>query len=219
MMQQAAVALGVPLRLLAEAEGMSAAQVIADTLVGDYLDPDRCGRVAEGCAVVTFDHEHVPTDLLETLEADGIATRPGPERARPRAGQGRDARRLAELDVAAARASRSTPPTRRRGRGRRLPRRPQDHARWVRRQGCLDHRLRDEARRPSLTAPAGVDVLAEERVDFRRELAALVARSPSGQVAAYPVVESRAARRHLRRGDRAAPDLAPDLAVRRNRSP
>ena len=39
-------------------------------------------------------------------------------------------------------------------------------------------------------AAAGVQVLAEEKVDFRRELSALVARSPSGQVAAYPVVES-----------------------------
>src|SRR3712207_3082999 len=33
-------------------------------------------------------------------------------------------------------------------------------------------------------------MLVEERVDFVRELAALVVRSPSGQVAAYPVVES-----------------------------
>ena len=33
-------------------------------------------------------------------------------------------------------------------------------------------------------------MLAEELVDFRRELSALVARSPSGQAAAYPVVAS-----------------------------
>ena len=33
-------------------------------------------------------------------------------------------------------------------------------------------------------------LLAEELVDFRRELSALVARSPSGQAAAYPVVAS-----------------------------
>ena len=39
-------------------------------------------------------------------------------------------------------------------------------------------------------AATGVGILAEEKVDFRRELSALVARSPSGQVAAYPVVES-----------------------------
>ncbi len=40
-------------------------------------------------------------------------------------------------------------------------------------------------------APAFADgILAEERVGFRRELAALVARSPSGQAAAWPVVET-----------------------------
>jgi 5-(carboxyamino)imidazole ribonucleotide synthase len=36
----------------------------------------------------------------------------------------------------------------------------------------------------------GVPLLAEELVAFRRELSAVVARSPSGQAAAYPVVES-----------------------------
>jgi 5-(carboxyamino)imidazole ribonucleotide synthase len=38
MMAQPAIALGVPLRLLAEADGVSAAQVIPDQLVGDYRD-------------------------------------------------------------------------------------------------------------------------------------------------------------------------------------
>ncbi len=50
---------------------------------------------------------------------------------------------------------------------------------------------RDEADEAfAVAAASGVDILAEELVDFRRELSALVARSPSGQVAAYPVVES-----------------------------
>ncbi len=39
-------------------------------------------------------------------------------------------------------------------------------------------------------AAAGVALLAEEHVAFRRELAALVARSPYGQGAAYPIVET-----------------------------
>jgi 5-(carboxyamino)imidazole ribonucleotide synthase len=39
-------------------------------------------------------------------------------------------------------------------------------------------------------AATGVSILAEEPVDFRRELSALVVRSPSGQAAAYAVVES-----------------------------
>src|SRR3954452_20745277 len=53
MMQPAAIALGIPLRLLAEADGMSAAQVIADTTVGDYTDFATLRAWAEGCAVVT----------------------------------------------------------------------------------------------------------------------------------------------------------------------
>src|SRR3546814_16904798 len=39
-------------------------------------------------------------------------------------------------------------------------------------------------------ARTGVRILAAELVDFRRELSALVARSPNGQAAAYPIVAS-----------------------------
>ena len=38
--------------------------------------------------------------------------------------------------------------------------------------------------------PRAPGLLLEERVPFRRELAVLVARSPSGQAAAWPVVET-----------------------------
>ena len=79
MMAQPAIALGVPLRLLAEADGVSAAQVIPDQLVGDYRDLATLQQVTEGCAVVTFDHEHVPTEHLHALEDAGVACRPGPE--------------------------------------------------------------------------------------------------------------------------------------------
>ena len=56
MMAEPAAALGIPLRLLAEAECVSAAQVVPDHLVGDYTDLDTLRRVTEGCAAVTFDH-------------------------------------------------------------------------------------------------------------------------------------------------------------------
>ena len=107
MMQPAAIALGVPLRLLAEADGMSAAQVIADTQVGDYPDYPTLRAWAEGCAVVTFDHEHVPTGSLEKLAADGIATPARARRARPRAGQGRDATRGSPSSACRSRAGAS----------------------------------------------------------------------------------------------------------------
>ena len=71
---------------------------------------------------------------------------------------------------------------------------------------------RTPSRRPRAT---GVPLLAEERVDFRRELSALVARGPSGQAAAYPVVASDPARRHLPRGGRAGARPRPGPGRRR----
>jgi 5-(carboxyamino)imidazole ribonucleotide synthase len=58
----------------------------------------------------------------------------------------------------------------------------------------------------------GVQLLAEELVDFRRELSALVARSPSGQAAAYPVVASTQRDGICHEVIAPAPDLAAGLA-------
>src|SRR6185312_6261139 len=79
MMAEPAAALGIPLRLLAEAEGVSAAQVVPDTLVGDHRDLEALRTVTSGAAVVTFDHEHVPTEHLRALAGAGVAVRPGPD--------------------------------------------------------------------------------------------------------------------------------------------
>jgi 5-(carboxyamino)imidazole ribonucleotide synthase len=62
-------------------------------------------------------------------------------------------------------------------------------------------------------ASTGVPILAEEKVDFRRELSALVARSPSGQVATYPVVESVQRDGVCWEVTAPAPDLDAELAV------
>jgi 5-(carboxyamino)imidazole ribonucleotide synthase len=47
-----------------------------------------------------------------------------------------------------------------------------------------------EADQPFADLTAGVAVIAEEFIDFRRELSALVVRSPSAQAVAYPISES-----------------------------
>ena len=100
-------------------------------------------------------------------------------------------------------------------RGVRAALRAQDHARRVRRPrgvgGALASSEADEAFRAA--AEAGVQVLAEELVDFRRELAALVARSPSGQAAAYPVVASTQLDGICHEVVAPAPDLDPELAA------
>jgi 5-(carboxyamino)imidazole ribonucleotide synthase len=59
----------------------------------------------------------------------------------------------------------------------------------------------------------GLPLMVEEFVPFRRELAALVARSPSGQGAAYPVVQTVQVDGICREVIAPAPGLSPDVAV------
>ncbi len=217
MMAQYAVPLGLPLRLLAEAEGVSAAQVIPASVVGDYRDLDTLREVTEGCAVVTFDHEHVPTEHLHALAEAGVACRPGPGalvhaqdkgvmRARlhhlgvpcPRNEVVADAGEVADF----AKTVDGFPVVLKTTRGG-----YDGKGVWVVDGEADCAPVFEVARR------AGVEILAEEKVDFRRELSALVARSPSGQVAAYPVVESVQIDGICTEVIAPAPGLDPDLAV------
>ena len=217
MMAQYAVPLGVPLRLLAEAEGVSAAQVIPDAVVGDYRDLDTLRKVTDGCAVVTFDHEHVPTEHLHALSDAGVACRPGPQALVHAQDKGVMRARLHHLDVPCPRNA--------------IVAGPGDVADFASSVGGFPVVLKttrggydgkgvwvvesesDCAAPFELARRAGVEILAEEKVDFRRELSALVARSPSGQVAAYPVVESVQVDGVCTEVIAPAPDLDPDLAV------
>lgn len=189
MMAEPAAALGIGLRLLAEGPDVSAAQVIGDHRVGDHRDLADLRLVAAGCAAMTFDHEHVPTEHLESLEADGVAVRPGPAALVHAQDKAVMRRRLAELgvpcprnavvaDVAAVEAF-GLPCVLKTTRGG-----YDGKGVWVVRSAD------DAAAAFDAAEAAGVEVLAEELVDFTRELSALVARSPSGQAAAYPVVET-----------------------------
>ncbi len=191
MMQQAAIGLGVRIRLLAEGPDVSAAQVIPDHIVGDYTDLDTLRRAVGDAPVVTFDHEHVPPGHLETLRAEGHECRPGPaallfaqDKAEMRIRLGvlgipcpRNASvtSAAELDAFAASVG-GFPVVLKTTRGG-----YDGKGVWIV-SAATDA---DEA------FASGRALLAEEKVDFVRELSALVARSPSGEVQAYPVVESR----------------------------
>lgn len=211
MMAQPAIALGLPLRLLAEAEGVSAAQVIPDHEVGDYTDLATLRRITTGCPVVTFDHEHVPTDHLRSLEDSGIAVRPGPDALAHAQDKGVMRARLRELGIPCPRnalvsttadvAAFGLPCVLKTTRGG-----YDGKGVWVVRD------LADAEVAFAAARDAGVHVLAEELVDFRRELSALVARSPSGQAAAYPVVASTQLGGICHEVVAPAPDLAPALA-------
>ena len=190
MTQQAAIGLGVPLRLLAEGPGVSAAQVVADTVVGDYRDLDTLRRVADGCAVMTFDHEHVPTEHLHTLQAEGVACRPGPEALVHAQDKGVMRARLDKLDV-------PSPQHRLVSDAAGLEDFAAEVGGWPvvlkATRGGYDGKgvwVVSSADEAAPVLGSGVELLGEEHVDFRRELAVMVARSPSGQCAVYPTVES-----------------------------
>ncbi|MGZ4442646.1 MAG: 5-(carboxyamino)imidazole ribonucleotide synthase [Nocardioidaceae bacterium] len=217
MMAQAAVGLGVPLRLLAEGPDVSAAQVVADTTVGDYRDLETLRAVTKGCAVVTFDHEHVPTEHLHSLTAEGHDCRPGPEALVHAQDKGVMRTRLTAMGVPCPR--------------HRVVADPGEVAAFAATVGGFPVVLKttrggydgkgvwvvssteESAAAFEAADAAGVQILAEEKVDFRRELSALVARSPSGQVAAYPVVESVQRDGICWEVLAPAPDLDTDLAV------
>jgi 5-(carboxyamino)imidazole ribonucleotide synthase len=212
MLAEPAAALGIPLRLLAEAPGVSAAQVIPDCEVGDYTDLTTLRLVTDGCAAVTFDHEHVPTEHLHALESDGIAVRPGPEalvhaqdKAVMRAALGRlgiPCPRNLVVETPEEVGAFGLPCVLKISRGG-----YDGKGVWFVTSEA------DTAKAFEQAAASGVQILAEELVDFRRELSALVARSPSGQVAAWPVVASEQRDGICREVVAPAPDLDPHLAV------
>jgi 5-(carboxyamino)imidazole ribonucleotide synthase len=193
MTHQAAIALGQTLRVLATAPDESAAQVAADVVIGSHTDLEDLRRVAAGADVLTFDHEHVPTELLEKLVAEGVNVAPPPQalvHAQDKLVMRRrlealgapvprytGIRSVDELDAFARRMGGPVVVKAVRGgydgRGVRMARDP-SHAREIAESFLVD----------------GVPVMAEEQVNMRRELSALVARSPFGQGAAWPVVET-----------------------------
>jgi 5-(carboxyamino)imidazole ribonucleotide synthase len=74
MMQPAAINLGITLRVFAENEDSSAHQLAYRT--GNYNDLEALREFCTGLDALTFDHEHVPQQLLEALEAEGVKVRP-----------------------------------------------------------------------------------------------------------------------------------------------
>lgn len=193
MMIPAAVELGIDIAVLAETEGASAS--LAASSVGDYRDEAIVLAFARTVDVVTFDHEHVPQPILRRLVAEGVAVHPGPDALLYAQDKLMMRRRLTELgipvpdwaEVSSAdelarfledHGGRAVVKTARGGydgKGVRVVRGAREADDWF-------EALAEDGR--------GGSLLVEELVDFRRELAQLVARRPSGDSILWPVVES-----------------------------
>lgn len=210
-----AAELALTLSVFAESDDAAAALVVPHAPVGDYRDAEQVREWARGCDVVTFDHEHVPAGVLAALEADGVALHPRPSALRFAQDKLAMRQRLSDLDVpcpAWAPVSTSdelsafgeqhgwplvlkTPTGGYDGKGVMLVRTPDDADAW-------------------LAQADGAPLLAEEAVAFEREIAVMIARSPSGQVAVWPVVETVQVDGICTEVLAPAPDLSDDAAER-----
>lgn len=210
-----AAELALTLSVFAESDDAAAALVVPHAPVGDYRDAEQVREWARGCDVVTFDHEHVPAGVLAALEADGVALHPRPSALRFAQDKLAMRQRLSDLDVpcpAWAPVSTSdelsafgeqhgwplvlkTPTGGYDGKGVMLVRTPDDADAWF-------------------AQADGAPLLAEEAVAFEREIAVMIARSPSGQVAVWPVVETVQVDGICTEVLAPAPDLSDDAAER-----
>jgi 5-(carboxyamino)imidazole ribonucleotide synthase len=211
MTAQAAIGLGVGFRVLAGSAADSAAQVTAGTQVGDYRSLADLCAFAASCDVLTFDHEHVPGEHLDALEQAGVPLRPA-------------AAALRFTQDKLAMRERLT------GLGLRCPRfAPVSGIAEVAEfaagtwpvvlkavSGGYDGRgvwVCESPAQAQAVLAHGIGLIAEEYVEFERELAVLAARSPHGQGAVYPVAETVQRDGICREVIAPAPGLAPGRAA------
>ena len=192
MMHAASIPLGVRIALLAEGPDVSAAQVVADVTVGDYTDPQTVYDFAERCDVITFDHEHVPQPILRGLIERGKGVHPGPDALVHAQDKVVMRERLSGLgvpcpvfavvdgpdDLIAFGNRNGWPVIAKTSRG------------GYDGKGVWKVGAPDGAGEPFAALRPGVRILAEEFIDFSRELSVLVARRPSGEERVYPVTET-----------------------------
>ena len=216
MCAPAAVNLGLTLSVLAESSDASAALVVPSAPVGEHSDLDAVREFAKQCDVVTFDHEHVPQQIVQALVDDGIEVHPKPAALVHAQDKLVMRARLSEIGIpcpawAAVRTTAQvedfagrhgwpvvlkTPRGGYDGKGVLVAHTTQDASGWLERLGPDD------------------ELLIEQAVPFRRELAVLVARSPSGQASVWPVVHTVQTDGICTEVIAPAGELDPDLSVR-----
>ena len=194
MMIAPASNLGIELKVLAEQENSSAN--LATTLVGDFNDVATVLDFAKTVDVITFDHEHVPVAVLEQLEQQGISVQP-PSKALAHA-QNKLVMRKALEKIGAPNPIWSAVAT-----ATELDEFISEHGpevivktpiggydgKGVRVVSSSDQ-VMDWLSEPMLFSLGG-QLLVEQKVQFKRELAQLSARNQSGEFVSWPVVETR----------------------------
>ncbi|MCS4489505.1 5-(carboxyamino)imidazole ribonucleotide synthase [Corynebacterium sp. ES2794-CONJ1] len=193
MMHTEAIELGLSARILAATDQASAAQVSRDLHIGDYLSYTDLQNSATGTDVITFDHEHVPNDYIHSLLDEGYDVQPRPHALIYAQDKLLMRQRLSDMGAPippfAAISSRDDARafyTRVNGAVCLKARRGgyDGHGVWFPRTVTELEELVDKLR------AEGVELMAEEKIALSRELSVLVARTPSGEVKAWPVSQS-----------------------------
>ncbi len=190
MTHQAAIGLGVELRVLTDDPEAPAVRAGATPVLGSPARLDDLRRLAAGCDVVTFDHEQVPSKHLEALEREGVRLAPGAA-AKLLAQDKLHARReLAALGLpvppfARARTSSDVSAFAREHGWPLIAKAPRGGY-----DGRGVWRLKGLAQAASLLAEAKGGLLLEPELTLTTELAVLVACGAGGERLAYPVVET-----------------------------
>jgi 5-(carboxyamino)imidazole ribonucleotide synthase len=192
MMAPAATALGFELRVLAESDDVSAVSAVSSSPVGDYKDFQTLLEFSKGLDVMTFDHEHVPTAHLRALQEAGVNVQPGPDalvHAQDKLVMRAAIDRLelpnpvwasvADVPALVAFGEETGWPV-----VLKTPRGGYDG------KGVRIISSAAEAAETSDWFEAMSPLLAEAKVEFTRELSALVARTPDGEARAWPVVHT-----------------------------
>jgi 5-(carboxyamino)imidazole ribonucleotide synthase len=224
MCQPPSIGLSITLSVLAESADAGAALVVPSSPVGDPSDVEAVRAFARECDVVTFDRDLVPAEVLLALENDGVVLHPSAAALVFAHDKLAMRRRLSQIGVAGSRWAQVSdraslqafgdevgwpvvvkiPKTGYDGNGVRVIGAPDGVAGW----------LADVAVDVDRGSGVFVDgLLAEEKVDFVRELSVLVARSPSGQAAAWPIVETLTVDGVCTQVVAPAPGLDPGLAA------
>lgn len=193
MMQPVAINLGIQLRVLCAKADDSAAQVIPDSIIGSHSDIETVLAFAKNCDVITFDHEHVPSEVLTALVDAGHNVQPNPMALQFAQDKLMMRAALTEAGIVCPKWAHIS-----------TAEQLEDFALTVgwplilkSAKGGYDGKgvwlVETQAQALEIISDIhahGQEVLAEECVPFARELAAQVARSTHGQCVAYPVVQS-----------------------------
>lgn len=216
MTAQATVGLGVNFVVLAQSQTDSAAQVATHVVLGGHSRMEDLRELAQVSDVITFDHEHVPEELLRALQHEGFNLQPTPEALVFAQDKIHMRKKLEDLGIAQPKfaqiqsveealtfaESHDFPIVLKLSRGG-----YDGRGVWV----C--HSPAEVEIVMYQTFSHSFQWLVEEFVAFTRELASQVARSPQGQMVTYPIVESRQVNGMCSMVIAPAPDLSDTLSI------